>query len=136
MSRIRAVLQAIILSSASRMSIQELVPHDVRDFAEPDEDDMCLDGRCEHNVAPPPAGTGDDAAGAGGLDRRRLLMAAATGAALTLAPVSFAQGRAAAGTPKGAPGGDEVTRTVTGHLETGAADFVYLPVEVPKGVRK
>ena len=26
--------------------------------------------------------------------------------------------------------------TVTGHLETGAADFVYLPVEVPKGVQK
>ncbi len=29
-----------------------------------------------------------------------------------------------------------MTRTVTGHLETGAADFVYLPVEVPRGVNQ
>ncbi|WP_425556255.1 CehA/McbA family metallohydrolase [Kitasatospora nipponensis] len=45
---------------------------------------------------------------------------------MTLAPISFA---AAA-----APG--ESTRTVTGTLPTGAADFVYLPVEVPSGVRE
>ncbi|MER6813057.1 CehA/McbA family metallohydrolase [Spirillospora sp. NPDC000708] len=87
---------------------------------------MCLDGRCERHAAVLPA---DD--GAHTLDRRRLLMAAATGAALTLVPVSFPQARAAA-----APPGGEVSRTVTGHLETGAADFVYLPVEVPKGVQK
>jgi len=28
------------------------------------------------------------------------------------------------------------TKTITGHLEPGAADFVYLPVEVPAGVNK
>ncbi|GLY85911.1 CehA/McbA family metallohydrolase [Actinoallomurus iriomotensis] len=95
---------------------------------------MCLDGACEHDAAARPA-TGDRDGG-GALDRRRLLMAAATGAALTLAPVSFIQGRAAAGTPKGTPDGGDVTRTVTGHLDTGAADFVYLPVQVPKGVQK
>jgi hypothetical protein len=39
----------------------------------------------------------------------------------------------AAGT--GRAGGD-LTRTVTGHLPTGVADFVYLPVEVPHGVRQ
>ncbi|AVH61173.1 phosphoesterase [Streptomyces dengpaensis] len=64
-------------------------------------------------------------------------MAAATGlgaAALTLTPVSFAQ--AADGTPAAADGTGEVTRTITGHLETGVADFVYLPVEVPTGVRE
>ncbi len=33
-------------------------------------------------------------------------------------------------------GGADLTRTVTGHLPTGAADFVYLPVEVPRGVRQ
>ncbi|GAA2139201.1 CehA/McbA family metallohydrolase [Actinomadura napierensis] len=93
---------------------------------------MCLDGRCERHAAALPAGDG-----AHTLDRRRLLMAAATGAALTLVPVSFPRARAATG--PAAPGGgsgEEVSRTVTGHLETGAADFVYLPVEVPKGVRK
>jgi hypothetical protein len=93
---------------------------------------MCLDEHCGH-----PAGTGADA-GTGALNRRRLLTAAATGAAaLTLAPVSFTQARAATGTPKGsAPATGDVTRVVTGHLETGAADFVYLPVVVPKGVQK
>jgi hypothetical protein len=100
---------------------------------------MCLGGQCEHNVNPlATPETGEDP-GAVGLNRRRLLAAAATGAAaLTLAPVSFGQARAATAAPKGAPptGGGEVTRTVTGHLETGAADFVYLPVQVPKGVQK
>jgi hypothetical protein len=98
-----------------------------------EEDPMCRDGRCEHHAAQPAAGPEDGATA--GLDRRRLLMAAATGAALTLAPVSFgaAPARAAAGTPTA---GDEVSRVVTGHLETGAADFVHLPVQVPKGVQK
>jgi hypothetical protein len=95
---------------------------------------MCLDGPCEHGAAAPPAAGHRDSTGM--LDRRRLLMAAATGAALTLAPVSFAPARADAGKPESTPADDDVTRTVTGHLETGAADFVYLPVEVPKGVRK
>lgn len=92
---------------------------------------MCLDGRCEHNHTPLPA---DRDGASAGLDRRRLLMAAATGAAaLTLAPVTFTRARAATRTP-GAPA--DVTRVVTGHLETGAADFVYLPLEIPKGVQK
>ncbi|MFD5863130.1 hypothetical protein [Streptomyces chartreusis] len=53
--------------------------------------------------------------------------------ALTLAPVGFAQAdeNAAAGTPAD---GTEVTRTITVHLPTGAADFVHLPAEVPHGV--
>jgi hypothetical protein len=29
-----------------------------------------------------------------------------------------------------------VTRAISGHLDTGVADFVYLPVEVPRGVQK
>ncbi|MDN3354208.1 CehA/McbA family metallohydrolase [Actinomadura sp. DC4] len=88
---------------------------------------MCPEGRCEHH-SEPAAADGQSA----GLDRRRLLMAAATGAAaVTLAPVSFTQGRASAATTP-----QDVTRTVTGHLDTGAADFVYVPVEVPKGVQK
>jgi hypothetical protein len=58
--------------------------------------------------------------------RRGFLAAALTGAALTLAPVQFAA--ADAGTSK--------TKTITGHLEPGAADFVYLPVDVPAGVSR
>ena len=54
-------------------------------------------------------------------------------AALTLAPVSFAQARRP---DTDAAGRRARTRVVTGFLETGAADFVYLPVEVPKGVQK
>ncbi|WP_069464166.1 CehA/McbA family metallohydrolase [Actinacidiphila rubida] len=57
-------------------------------------------------------------------------------AAVTLGPVSFAS--AADGSSSGStpPAGSQETRTVTGHLETGVADFVYLPVEIPKGVQK
>ncbi|MEV0278472.1 CehA/McbA family metallohydrolase [Streptomyces sp. NPDC050610] len=55
-------------------------------------------------------------------------IAGATGA-ITLDPVKFAQAA------DRAPGADEVRR-VTGHLPTGAPDFVYLPVEVPPGVRE
>jgi hypothetical protein len=32
--------------------------------------------------------------------------------------------------------GSTETHTISGHLPTGAADFVYLPVEVPKGVKQ
>jgi hypothetical protein len=73
-----------------------------------------------------------------GMDRRDVLkLSAGAGATgiLTLAPVNFA----AASEPgsSGAPaGGGDVTRTVTGHLPTGVADFVYLPVEMPRGVRQ
>ncbi|MGY3568251.1 hypothetical protein ACVWWH_003995 [Sinomonas sp. RB5] len=58
--------------------------------------------------------------------RRGFLAAALTGAALTLAPMSFAA----------ADSGTQKTKTITGHLDPGAADFVYLPVEVPAGVNR
>jgi hypothetical protein len=60
--------------------------------------------------------------------RRGFLAAALTGAALTLTPMSFASAAAGTATSR--------TRSISGHLEAGAADFVYLPVEVPAGVRK
>ncbi|WP_354637627.1 CehA/McbA family metallohydrolase [Kitasatospora camelliae] len=64
------------------------------------------------------------------LPRRHLLGA---GAAAVLAPLVFAAPAraAAAADPTG-----ERTLTVTGHLPTGAPDFVHLPVEVPPGVRE
>lgn len=62
-----------------------------------------------------------------GITRRTVLQVGAlTGAALTLPATAFAS--AAAGT--------STTRIITGHLDTGAADFVYLPVRVPRGVRE
>ncbi|GAA4640485.1 CehA/McbA family metallohydrolase [Actinoallomurus vinaceus] len=98
---------------------------------------MCRDGHCEHSATPLAPGVDDGVQpSADTVDRRRLLMAAATGAALTLAPISFAPARADAATKGAAPADGEVTRVVTGQLATGAADFVYLPVEVPKGVQK
>ncbi|MGY5126223.1 CehA/McbA family metallohydrolase [Streptomyces nigrescens] len=69
------------------------------------------------------------------MERRDVLrlsaVAGATGA-LTLGRVSFADAAPAGGRPGGGPG--ERTRRVTGHLPTGSPDFVYLPVEVPRGV--
>lgn len=58
----------------------------------------------------------------------RLSAGAGAGAAsaLTLGGVGFAH----------AASGSEESRTVRGHLHTGAPDFVYLPVEVPTGVRE
>lgn len=52
-----------------------------------------------------------------------MLAAAGLGVALTLTPVAFAA--ADTGTK---------TKTITGHFDPGAADFVYLPVQVPQGV--
>ncbi|WP_181138605.1 CehA/McbA family metallohydrolase [Streptomyces sp. Ru73] len=73
------------------------------------------------------------------MDRRDILrlgaVAGATGA-LTLAPVSFAGAEGRADGPGGSGGPADETRTVTGHLPTGAPDFVYVPVEVPRGVRE
>lgn len=63
------------------------------------------------------------------LNRRGLLVTGAA-AALTLNSVSFAS---AAGRESGS--GDE-TKVVRGTLPTGSPDFVYLPVEVPDGVRE
>jgi hypothetical protein len=75
------------------------------------------------------------------MERRDVLrMSAAAGAAgmLTLDSVSFAHAAGTADGPpgEGAPGTGEETRTVRGHLPAGAPDWVYLPVEVPRGVRE
>ncbi|MGX5214700.1 CehA/McbA family metallohydrolase [Streptomyces violaceus] len=61
----------------------------------------------------------------GGLARRALFVTGAA-AALTLGSVSFAS----------AADGDQETRTVRGTLPPGSPDFVYVPVEVPAGVRE
>ncbi|MEW1832404.1 CehA/McbA family metallohydrolase [Streptomyces sp. NPDC088196] len=64
-----------------------------------------------------------------GTTRRALIVTGAT-AALTLGSVTFASG---ATTP---PNGAQETRTVRGTLPTGSPDYVYVPVEVPEGVRE
>jgi hypothetical protein len=95
---------------------------------------MCLDGHCEHEVDVLHVEQTGEATSPPG--RRRFLAAAAAGAAaLTLESASFAQsaGAAVQSTP---PQTGEVTRAISGHLDTGVADFVYLPVEVPRGVQK
>lgn len=72
----------------------------------------------------------------GPLGRRGLLVGTAA-TALTLSTVSFAN--AAPGEDNGKGGGTDqadLTRTVRGTLPTGSPDFVYLPVEVPRGVRE
>lgn len=69
----------------------------------------------------------------GPLARRGLLVGTAA-AALTLSTVSFAD--AASGEEGGGAGGGERSRTVRGTLPTGSPDFVYLPVDVPRGVRE
>ncbi|MFI6206973.1 CehA/McbA family metallohydrolase [Streptomyces sp. NPDC051041] len=60
---------------------------------------------------------------------RRALFVTGAAAALTLGSVTFANGAARAG-------GGHATRTVRGTLPPGSPDFVYLPVEVPSGVRE
>jgi hypothetical protein len=69
-----------------------------------------------------------------GVDRRRFLRVSAAagmaGAAVVLDPVLFS------GTASAAPRPAEETRVVTGRLEVGAPDWVYLPVDVPRGVRE
>jgi hypothetical protein len=71
-----------------------------------------------------------------GVDRRRFLRISAAagmaGAAVVLDPVLFAAPAGAA--PATEPA--EETRVVTGHLPAGAPDWVYLPVDVPRGVRE
>ena len=64
------------------------------------------------------------------VSRRTVLRTAAVAAAagtVTLAPVSFASA---------GPTAPDQTRVVTGHLDPGPVDFVYLPVQVPAGVRE
>ncbi|WP_432078627.1 CehA/McbA family metallohydrolase [Streptomyces sp. YPW6] len=60
---------------------------------------------------------------------RRGLLAATAATGLTLAPVSFARAEDRPG-----PEGPRRTRTVRGTLPVGAPDYVYLPVDVPRGV--
>jgi predicted metal-dependent phosphoesterase TrpH len=68
------------------------------------------------------------------IGRRHLLVgAAAAGAAsVVLDPVSFAE---AAPTGAAPPAVDQ-TRTLTGSIQYGAPDWVYIPVEVPAGVNR
>ncbi|MDT0614286.1 CehA/McbA family metallohydrolase [Streptomyces lancefieldiae] len=72
----------------------------------------------------------DDHAGTG--PGRRALFVTGAAAALTLGSVSFAsaEGRNNQGAR------DQRTRTVRGTLPPGSPDFVYVPVEVPPGVRE
>ncbi|MFF4524361.1 CehA/McbA family metallohydrolase [Streptomyces bluensis] len=70
----------------------------------------------------------DDDHGAG-LGRRALFVTGAA-AALTLGSVSFSNG------PSAEAANNSETKTVRGTLPTGSPDFVYLPVEVPSGVRE
>jgi hypothetical protein len=61
------------------------------------------------------------------VSRRYVLQAGLlTAGVLTLVPTRLAAA---------APGGS-TTKTISGHLDTGAADFVYLPVDVPRGVNQ
>jgi hypothetical protein len=90
---------------------------------------VCENDDCRRPASDPASEPADEP----GPDRRALLrtgLLAGAATALTLAPISFA----AADTPTPTSGTD--SRTITGHLDTGAADFVYLPVEVPDGVRQ
>lgn len=78
----------------------------------------------------------DDAPACGcqGVGRRTALrLGLATGAAVVLAPVAFAGSAGAAPSPAGTR---TETRVLTGHLDPGAADWVYLPVDVPRGVQR
>ncbi|MDT3398469.1 CehA/McbA family metallohydrolase [Streptomyces sp. B1866] len=72
-------------------------------------------------------------------DVLRLSALAGAAGALTLDPVTFPDAAAQDGQARDGQadgGGREETRTVTGHLPVGAPDFVYLPVEVPRGARE
>jgi predicted metal-dependent phosphoesterase TrpH len=75
----------------------------------------------------------------GVMDRRDVLkLSALAGAtsALTLAPLDFANAQDSGGAGGAGTSGDPRTQVVTGHLAQGVADFVYLPVRVPRGVRQ
>ncbi|MEU9011006.1 CehA/McbA family metallohydrolase [Streptomyces sp. NPDC048479] len=65
------------------------------------------------------------------MDRRGLLVTGAA-AALTLGTVSFAN----AAPNNGGQTNSEPSQVVRGTLPPGSPDFVYLPVEIPKGVRE
>ncbi|MFC6713090.1 hypothetical protein [Branchiibius cervicis] len=59
------------------------------------------------------------------ISRRAILAAAGTTTATFLTPIAPAS---AAGSP--------ATTTVSGHVDPGPADFVYLPVDVPAGIQR
>jgi len=62
------------------------------------------------------------------VSRRQLLVsAAAAGTAVVLEPLVFTGSASAAGATQ---------QTVSGHIEYGAPDWVYVPVEVPSGVNR
>ncbi|MEU9209304.1 CehA/McbA family metallohydrolase [Streptomyces sp. NPDC048415] len=61
---------------------------------------------------------------------RRALFVTGAAAALTLGSVSFSHG------PEAEAASNQETKTVRGTLPTGSPDFVYVPVEVPSGVRE
>jgi len=62
------------------------------------------------------------------VNRRQLLVtAAAAGAAVVLEPLVFTASASAAGSAQ---------RTVSGHIDYGAPDWVYVPIEVPSGVNR
>ncbi|MEU0526654.1 CehA/McbA family metallohydrolase [Streptomyces niveus] len=69
---------------------------------------------------------------------RRGLLVTGAAAALTLGTVSFANATPSGnGTDSGTGTGTGTeTQTVRGTLPTGSPDFVYLPVDVPRGVRE
>ncbi|WP_369235380.1 CehA/McbA family metallohydrolase [Streptomyces sp. R21] len=71
-------------------------------------------------------GTGIETSDGTGIARRALFVTGAA-AALTLGSVTFASAAA---------GQDPETKTVRGTLPTGSPDFVYVPLEVPHGVRE
>ncbi|MFF3911488.1 CehA/McbA family metallohydrolase [Streptomyces sp. NPDC001848] len=71
----------------------------------------------------------EDHGNGNGMGRRALFVTGAA-AALTLGTVSFSPGPAAEAAD------NQETRTVRGTLPTGSPDFVYLPVDVPEGVRE
>jgi hypothetical protein len=67
---------------------------------------------------------------------------AATGVSMILPPMQFASaaqtgdGTARAAGAAAPADGTTATQSITGHLDPGAADWVYLPVDVPHGVRQ
>ncbi|MBM7170609.1 CehA/McbA family metallohydrolase [Streptomyces sp. G44] len=71
----------------------------------------------------------------GAMNRRGLFVTGAA-AALTLNGVSFASGAERRAPGRGGKPGSKDTRTVRGTLPVGAPDFVYLPLEIPDGVRE
>ena len=73
------------------------------------------------------------------VSRRGFLAATAVGLAAgsaVLSSVDFAAADPGPAAVAGSGGADPVTRTVTGRFEPGVPDFVYLPIQVPRGVNR